>query len=1078
MTALRNVSIALILATIAAPAGLAQGGKTKLAVVDVGGKVKAPPAFLDFLAVAFTKQANIALLERAEIDRLLREQALSLSLSRDAAVKAGKLWAVDAFLMLEAEGQAKGPMRIRTRLVDAHHGMKVFDIDLIVAADSKRYPEQADALAKSAAQKLATFRKDAKDVRLVGVAAIQSKEVSKSWDWLSESLAAGIEQHLGLEPRVILMERKQTRPLTDERNLADGLPEALKASAVLVTGSFQLDRAKGLDAIAVQVQCRSAGKVILEKRVEGSLNQPGLIAQKLAKEISAGLSGGVSTRSMTADAEAKMLADQARAFFSRESWTNDPEQALAPAEAALALVPTSNEYRYLLLTILDAQLSYRSFLKDRAALWQHTLAYCTRALPLAEQIVAKPDKSLPFIWPSTVTKIFTHHYTHHFGHVRDKEPGSLEDDDAAKGVRAGLRALHARGMASPALRAYFMEPAGKIGFVWCDTPEQAFELMQQSFEACSEEFKRVPNSIVMSTIGSSPHFYLHFSRCPQWAKRPDLDKTYAKFIDETCRHKDPIVRIAGELRGTAFYNREPGPVDREKSRTHYRNFLRVLTEEVQPKWPTSPIAYSSWTYLPLANARFAVEDKKDAEIKAALLRESLDYFLAEPKRFHRLGFWRSSIDAYAQHLDTMGKPEEAYRYLQDHATRLKTVKLTPGDNTDTLTNALATLARKHPRLRPVDTGPNPYKTEAVVLARDLSKFFAKQPWNGGSVNFRRVILEGKVAAIVCTHGLGRKERFGLLRLDPDTLKPMSFTEYPIDLETKSKWPFDHHIWYGPPVAVSGEDVYVGSPYGGIIGFPADGPAKGWSEKTGLASDMITSLAVLDGKLYAATGAYWTDRGLIELDLASGKSAVVFSSKAADSKHMLDGRGILGVAADAKRGCLWLATSTKPAAKDKGALFAYYPKDGKAVKKMDAERGLDWLEPRNGMLLMGAVPYALSLDFETEKITALISSDPAGYIPFKPARQRPFGGFSGNRVMLPVGKNLIYVDRKNPYTGSLSAMTEGDASPASIIEKCFPTQPDRHVIKDLTMSRQGLLLLTLEGLHRAPGVKADGEKRPG
>src|SRR5262249_22742474 len=150
---------------------------------------------------------------------------------------------------------ARGPLRVRARLVDAHHGMKVFDIDLVLDADGKRFPEQADALAKSTAQKLASFKKGAKDVRLIGVAAIQSKEVSKSWDWLSEALPAGIEQHLGLEPRVILMERKQTRPLTDERLLADGLPEALKASAVLVTGSFHLDRAKGPDALVVQVQC-------------------------------------------------------------------------------------------------------------------------------------------------------------------------------------------------------------------------------------------------------------------------------------------------------------------------------------------------------------------------------------------------------------------------------------------------------------------------------------------------------------------------------------------------------------------------------------------------------------------------------------------------------------------------------------------------------------------------------------------------------------------------------------------------------------------------------------------------------
>ena len=327
------------------PSSFAQEEKakkeTRLAVVDVGAKEKAPLAFMDLLMVAFAKQPSIALLERADVDRLLREQALSLSLSNPiqgpAAVKAGKIWAVDAFLMLEAVPTAKGPPRLRIRLVDAHHGMKILDATWLLSGDGKQYPEQADTLALSATQKLAGFRKDAKGIRLVGVAAMQSREVSKSWDWLSETLAAGLEQHLGLEPSVILMERKQTRTLTDERALAEGLPDALKASALLITGTFQLERGKGLDTITVTVQCRSAGKIILERKAEGSLHEPSLIAQKLAREIAAGLPGEAATsRSMSTAAEAKMLADQARAFFTtqnsgaNQSWSNDPNRRSPP----------------------------------------------------------------------------------------------------------------------------------------------------------------------------------------------------------------------------------------------------------------------------------------------------------------------------------------------------------------------------------------------------------------------------------------------------------------------------------------------------------------------------------------------------------------------------------------------------------------------------------------------------------------------------------------------------------------------------------------------------------------------------
>jgi len=133
--------------------------------------------FLDLLTVAFSKEAIIALLERADVDRLLREQALSLSLSNPiqskAAIQTGKLWAVDAFLMLEAANAPKGLIRIR--LVDSHHGMRVLDANLLLEANTKRFPEQADALAKLAAQKLAGFKNDAKGIRFIAVAAMQSK---------------------------------------------------------------------------------------------------------------------------------------------------------------------------------------------------------------------------------------------------------------------------------------------------------------------------------------------------------------------------------------------------------------------------------------------------------------------------------------------------------------------------------------------------------------------------------------------------------------------------------------------------------------------------------------------------------------------------------------------------------------------------------------------------------------------------------------------------------------------------------------------------------------------------------------
>ena len=74
---------------IAVPGPAAEDGASiNLAIVDVGTANKVPASCMAQILVAFNKYEDIALLERSEIDRLLKEQALSLSMSNTDIVKA------------------------------------------------------------------------------------------------------------------------------------------------------------------------------------------------------------------------------------------------------------------------------------------------------------------------------------------------------------------------------------------------------------------------------------------------------------------------------------------------------------------------------------------------------------------------------------------------------------------------------------------------------------------------------------------------------------------------------------------------------------------------------------------------------------------------------------------------------------------------------------------------------------------------------------------------------------------------------------------------------------------------------
>ena len=249
---------------------------TKLAVVDVGPQEKLPPAFMDLMLVGLGNQPQLALLERTELTKLLREQALSLHMAEPVnsadAVKAGQLWAVDAFLMLEAgKPSDKKEIPVRVRLVDAHYGLKLWDGTILLSPNAAKYQESIDLVVKRSVQKLALLSHGAVGVVLVAVAPVRSEEISSRWDWLKDTLTIGIEQNIGVAPGFLLVERERTRSLTDERQVASGLPEVLRASAVFVDGSFKINREKGPDVVTLQLRCRRGGSTLLETAVDGTV---------------------------------------------------------------------------------------------------------------------------------------------------------------------------------------------------------------------------------------------------------------------------------------------------------------------------------------------------------------------------------------------------------------------------------------------------------------------------------------------------------------------------------------------------------------------------------------------------------------------------------------------------------------------------------------------------------------------------------------------------------------------------------------------------------------------------------------
>ena len=81
-------------------------------------------------------------------------------------------------------------------------------------------------------------------------------------------------------------------------------------------------------------------------------------------------------------------------------------------------------------------------------------------------------------------------------------------------------ALYTKGKELPGYEFNFLNAAGSLGYLWCETPEQAFKLHVESLEGSSAAFKRTPAGVVIPLIPANPGTYPHFAGCQQWSKRP------------------------------------------------------------------------------------------------------------------------------------------------------------------------------------------------------------------------------------------------------------------------------------------------------------------------------------------------------------------------------------------------------------------------------------------------------------------------------------------------------------------------------------------------------------------------------
>lgn len=199
---------------------------------------------LDIATALLGKDANLQLLDRAEVGRVLREHELSLAglVGAEHAVKAGQLLQADLFAVLEGspanetESSAVGRATLqRSRseignpaneteslaslglvVFDAKTGARYADSALLASNTASAAAATAEAVRAAAAK----YHRKPEDLQTVGLLLVRNADLPRQFDGLCDTVGLLLERELTASPGIAVLERRRLEQVTKERSVA------------------------------------------------------------------------------------------------------------------------------------------------------------------------------------------------------------------------------------------------------------------------------------------------------------------------------------------------------------------------------------------------------------------------------------------------------------------------------------------------------------------------------------------------------------------------------------------------------------------------------------------------------------------------------------------------------------------------------------------------------------------------------------------------------------------------------------------------------------------------------------------
>jgi hypothetical protein len=914
----------LLLALIFAAAVIGEShAATRLALVGSGDS-RSLENVLDAATVLLSKDADLQLLDRVEVGRVLREQELSLAGLVDAehAVKAGQLLHVDLFAVLEGSltNETEGSPTLGLVVFDAKTGVRYADSALLAS----NAVSAASVTAGAVRAAVAKAHRNPQELHMVGLLLVRNADLPRQFDGLCDSVGLLLERELTASPGIAVLERRRLEQVNKERGVApDAEGNRLLSSLRLLELDVSQDSA-GLrgNLVLLGASGTSTDRITASVPTRNAAALAHLLAEKIEQFLNAPADGFSASREAEADR------------FHREYVLllqhHDYASAVRSLDAALALAPAQAAWaREMVLLLPDAAIE----LIDPGG-QNHSGGLLLRPQPSAENVAAalvlghrgadllldlsreaashaKTDEPIP--------EVFSMSYRDRLFRLLDKL-ADVKSADSANTRRITELAEKERTLrmevVEPFLRRRVVDqtsfsPYASTLRLWL-SPRNWRPFTSGSLTDLNEQRRRDDVQVVGHWVetshkvnppdGSGNYFLIS----DPWFFRRYADAQVEEFRKTLEQDQDPVIRIyarAGRVAASMVDDAHASEktLAAEREFRLYAQDLLVHSEAAKP----GPLRNHVWgaierglrslqnyepawrqyqqEYLEACRFAFAQQDIQPALFNSCVQRldnrrhrnvpeelevvnSALELILKHPDAYPAIKAGATERGTFIRELQQ--KREQLTAELAGQSTRPPQVSL--WQDARCLLDLVKPMAGRAWLFRPlVQDG------QVFALTLSIKQWGApedylqlvKVPLAGGSLSF---LGQARVSGI--DWGLNGPE--GLKRGPAGRLATNVMTD----------WAWVHDV----RAACIGADCYFAATSWGVLMFPRNGgPVARLCTTNGLPSDEAHSLAFLDGTLFIGAGELRRAGYLAAYDLRKREISVLASSRRSEHLSPLD-----------------------------------------------------------------------------------------------------------------------------------------------------------------------------------------------